>query len=66
MEEGRHPNSMTQPERIRKSNISANGPQYDFLIRSYRANPLQALFTVDSCLAIANSRLNVISLVKIA
>ena len=30
-------------KRIRKSNTSAKWPQYDFLIRGYRANPLQAL-----------------------
>jgi hypothetical protein len=48
----------SQPQkRIGKSNISANCPQYDFLTRGYRANPLQALFSVASYLATANSRL---------
>ena len=49
-------------KRIRKSNTSAHWLQYDFLIRGYRANPLQDLFTVASCLATANSRMNEISL----
>ena len=37
-----------QQKRIRKLNTPANWSQYDFLIWGYRANPLQALFTVVS------------------
>ena len=35
-------------KRISKSHTSVNWSKYDFLIRGYRANPLQALFKVSS------------------